>query len=377
MKIAIVTLPLNTNYGGVLQAYALKTVLESMGHDVTVLDPKTKIWKPVWWKAPFIYLKRAIVRLFKGRSGPEVFRESRLSRELPMVSEAVRAFVMNKVKVRVIKNYNVIKEGEYDAFVVGSDQVWRPSYLGNIYDRFLEFTSGWNVKRVAYAASFGTTELEYEYTQLEKCSKLLEGFCGVSVREESALKICDEWFDCSSAVHVLDPVMLLPSSHYVVLAAGHDVAEYQGKVLSYILDKSVYKYNLVHFACHALGKDYEDVSVLPADKNIPLNDRIMKPLEQWIGAFAASDFVVTDSFHGCVLALLFHKPFLALGNKTRGQTRLDSLLTMFELEGRLVEAIDPDDDGKDWLTDINWERVDEILHTKVQESQTFLYDSLN
>ena len=130
-------------------------------------------------------------------------------------------------------------------------------------------------------------------------------------------------------------------------------------------------------ALDALEKDYEDVSVYPTDRNIPLNDRIMRPLQQWLGAFAASDFVVTDSFHGCVLSILFHKPFLALGNRSRGQTRMESLLKMFELEGRLVEAIDPDDDGKDWLTNVDWERVDEILQIKVKDSLSFLNESLN
>lgn len=32
MRIGILTLPLHNNYGGILQAYALQTVLERMGH---------------------------------------------------------------------------------------------------------------------------------------------------------------------------------------------------------------------------------------------------------------------------------------------------------------------------------------------------------
>ena len=77
MKTAIVTLPLHTNYGGLLQAYALKTALESMGHEVTVLDLKDKMPFPKGLKAPFIYANRALKKLLKGSSGPEVFREKR------------------------------------------------------------------------------------------------------------------------------------------------------------------------------------------------------------------------------------------------------------------------------------------------------------
>ena len=60
MKIAIVTLPLHTNYGGILQAYALKLYLEHLGHEVTVLDMKDKMPLPKWWKAPFVYARRWI-----------------------------------------------------------------------------------------------------------------------------------------------------------------------------------------------------------------------------------------------------------------------------------------------------------------------------
>ena len=60
MRIGILTLPLHTNYGGILQAYALQTVLERMGHDVKVLDKPFKLQLLPWWKRPYSYTKRAI-----------------------------------------------------------------------------------------------------------------------------------------------------------------------------------------------------------------------------------------------------------------------------------------------------------------------------
>jgi len=44
--------------------------------------------------------------------------------------------------------------------------------------------------------------------------------------------------------------------------------------------------------------------------------------------------VVTDSFHACVFSILFHKPFIVVGNKGRGLARIKSLLKMFGLEER-------------------------------------------
>ena len=376
MKIGVVTLPLHTNYGGILQAYALKSVMSSMGHDVTVFDLEDKIWFPKWWKAPLIYMKRGLFRAVKGKKGPEVFREYRLRREYPVVSSHVSQFVDRQIAPRLLSGYGQIKEGEYDAFVVGSDQVWRPCNFDRVQDAFLEFASGWNVRRLSYAASFGTSDLEYEYMQLEDCSKLLADFDAVSVREDSAVKICDEWFDCENAVHVLDPVMLLTADQYRELAGPAASHKAKGKIAIYILDRSKSKSGIVDFVTRCTGKEVADISVYPKDRSIPLNDRIVPPMEEWISAFDDADFVVTDSFHGCVMSILFHKPFLVASNHGRGLSRILSLLDMFGLGSRHVDGIDPDDDGEGWLMDIDWDSVDAVLEQWRGKSIGFLKNAL-
>ena len=69
MKTAVITLPLHTNYGGILQAYALKCVLEGMGHEAVVVDRKDKMPLPVWYKAPFVYASRALKKMLKPGAG--------------------------------------------------------------------------------------------------------------------------------------------------------------------------------------------------------------------------------------------------------------------------------------------------------------------
>ena len=169
MKIAIVTLPLHTNYGGLLQAFALKSCLQEMGYEVTVLDRAEKMPTPKGLKAPLVYARRMLTRLLKGDSAPEVFREKRFGKELPIVGAATAAFIDKQISPRVLNSFREIRKGEYDAFVVGSDQVWRPRYFPGIEDAFLAFAKGWDVKRVAYAASFGTDELEYGSAAGEMC----------------------------------------------------------------------------------------------------------------------------------------------------------------------------------------------------------------
>jgi hypothetical protein len=172
MKVAIVTLPLHTNYGGLLQAYALKETLSQLGHEVTVLDREEKMPAPSGVKAPLIYARRLVQRMLKGDAAIEVFREKRFKEELPVVSANTAAFVDKYINPRTVRSFSQIQQGEYDAYVVGSDQVWRPRYFPGVQDAFLAFTRNWDVKRVAYAASFGTSELEYESDLLGRCVDL-------------------------------------------------------------------------------------------------------------------------------------------------------------------------------------------------------------
>lgn len=367
MKIAVVTLPLHTNYGGLLQAYALKAVLESLGHSADVLDLYEKMPVPRGLKAPFIYLSRTVRRVLKGKNGPEVFRELRYRRELPRRSELTSKFVDAYIRPRMLRCYEDVKEGEYDAFVVGSDQVWRPLYFNCIHNAFLKFTAGWDVKRLSYAASFGTDQLEYGYTQLEECAGLLAEFDAVSVREDSAVGMCAEWLDCDRAVHVLDPVMLADVAKYRFMAASAEEHPALGRIMTYILDPSNEKSHVLGFVRKITGMETYSLDL---SGTVP-------PVELWLAGFADSDFVVTDSFHGCVLAIMMHKRFIAVGNGRRGMARLNSLLSMFGLDQRLVHGIDPEDDGEFFLSEPDWGHVDTVLEEMKSASLKFVEDALN
>ena len=353
MRVAIITLPLHTNYGGILQAYALKKSIEALGHSAEVIDRRCKMVLTPSWKMPLVYLKRVLLNLKPG--GPEIFRERRILREFPIVSAELSGFVADDISPRLIDSYTEIGPEDYDALVVGSDQVWRPKYFGKIEDAFLDFASLWDVRRVAYAASFGTDHLEYEYEQLYKCSSLLSSFDAVSVREATAVQMCDEWFDREDAVHVLDPVMLLTADHYASLAGLASARPCKGKILSYVLDADKSKKYILERVEAWLGAESHNAYVADRDRNVPLEKRLVPSIQQWLSCFADAEFVVTDSFHGCVLSVLFHKPFIALANPGRGMSRILSLLETLGLDDRIVQGLDPDDDGEYYLSGIDWE----------------------
>lgn len=338
MRIAILTLRFHTNFGGILQAYALQTVLERMGHQVTVLD---KVRKKPRVDIPFIIkIKRAILKyiLFQHiPDSPQIFAYKIECAQ----NKNTWAFVDKKLHRRGVNNYNDIKETDYDAFVVGSDQVWRPKYFaGNtpstptIVNAFLAFTNGWNIKRIVYAASFGTEDNEYTDNELKECRDLIKNFDAVSVREISGKKMCEEYFGVK-AKHVLDPTFLLQKTDYNKLCMKRKVRN-GGQILVYILDDTEEKQRLVTNISSILDKKTFKVNADVDNSSAPLKKRIQYPVEQWLAGFRDADYVITDSFHACVFSIIYGKPFIVYGNKERGLSRFTSLLSTFALEDRLI-----------------------------------------
>ena len=147
MRIGILTLPLRTNYGGILQAYALQTVLERMGHEVSVITTPNKAKLPVW-KWPYSYPKRMIRKYILGRN-EHVFFESYYNRVYPIVGQHTLQFIDKYIHYFEVGKLLDLKENNFDAFVVGSDQVWRPMYYPTkIENAYLDFARDWNDKRL-------------------------------------------------------------------------------------------------------------------------------------------------------------------------------------------------------------------------------------
>lgn len=373
MKIGILTLPLHTNYGGILQAYALMKVLSDMGHDVTLLDKERKN-VGVSWKLPLLIIYRLIKKYVLKKHNVFILSEAKSKKEYPIISQYTQVFIERNISSRLLlPSLLSIKEEDFDAIVVGSDQIWRPKYYPEIENAFLAFTKGWNIKRIAYAPSFGTNNWEYTTTQTVKCGNLLKDFHAVSVREKSAISLCTSNFTVTP-VHVLDPTMLLNKEDYL------KVSNYEGRrnrgVLTYILDETVDTTRLVKEVSNVYDWPIFRTNSRTEDKSAPLNERIAPPVEEWINGFADADFVITDSFHACVFSILFNKPFLVFGNKSRGLARFSSLLSIFDLENRLVLSYDKTVLEKT-KGEINWKKVNDILDFQRKKSLNFLTSALN
>ena len=374
MKIGILTLRLHNNYGGILQAYALQKVLQQMGHDATLIDKSRFIKLPFFKKYPS-YFKRLIKNVLFD-SNLVVRWDKKYNDDMNVISINTYPFILKHIKrIEANNNYSNIKQDDFDAFVVGSDQVWRPMYFGQaiIPCAYLSFAKEWNVKRISYAASLGTEDWEYTEEQTTECKELIKLFDAVSVRESSAVELCKKHFD-TSAMHVLDPTMLLDASDYIKLFEDENTAQSPGSLMCYILDENKEKQEVVscieqtlHLKSFSVNSKYEVADA-------PLEERTQPPVEAWLRGFNDAEFVITDSFHACVFSILFEKPFIVYGNKNRGMARFHSLLSIFGLENRLIT--NSEDALRVINEPINWEAVNAKKKEWQEKSYNFLKKNL-
>lgn len=365
MKIAIITLPLHTNYGGLLQAYALQTVLERMGHRATVIDKKE--FSIGLYIPPQRVLDR-LKRRFLQHEDCYVLYERKMKKLAPVIRQHTNRFIQSNIysiKVRSLKN---LKKGQFDAFVVGSDQIWRPVFVPQIEQAYLEFTKGWDVLRVAYAPSFGVDTIEYSPEQIRKCKEAIARFKGVSVREKSGVDLCQRYFGVE-AKWVLDPTFLLSKDDYMALVQKAQTPCSEGSLFCYVLDESA----AIRQTIKTLAEEKQlrpfYLNAFSGNKKVAVEMRVQPPVEQWLRAFADAEFVVTDSFHACVFSILFHKPFVVCANQGRGVSRLHSLLSVFGLANRFLTNQEL---SSEVLSPIDWDDVDRRLDTYRKDSQAFL-----
>lgn len=341
MKIGIVTLPLHFNYGGILQAYALQETLQKLGHTSYVIRFSSKSAKN--------YIKSFLYSL-----------------------SSISQFIDKYIRFENLHEPFTISEltsKKYDALIVGSDQVWRPSMgidrKANVNRYFLRTIGNGKFRKIAYAASFGVDSLDFTDDEKILAKDLIKDFMCVSVREESGLSLCTN-LDRTDACQVLDPTMLLTKNEYSKFIIDSPFKSNNKHCFVYLLDYAETKNQEM---VKALLPAFAEVLHAKVERNTLkkyLNSNLT--IQDWLSSIYYSDLVITDSFHGCVFSILFHKDFYVMRNDIGGNTRINSLLSLFSLEDRLI--------GKNLVNNastINWELVEK----KLQLMRNFSIDFLN
>jgi len=366
MNIAILTLPLSANnYGGIMQNYALQTVLKQMGHSPCTIDYDLHL--PLYIKVISI-IHRAIRKY--------VFRENIILRTWQTKEERDRIYRLNN---QFVERYiNIVRvdslhsienlSHQYDAIIVGSDQVWRRSYIRKYYRYF--FLGFRHKKKVAYGASFGCEEWPYTQRETHLIKRYVGQIAYLSVREQSGRELCTAHLGVCPLV-VLDPVLLLSESHYKALLSSSltDISgtSYSGRLVTYFLDPNDEKEQITRNISLYLG--FYTYTLMPSSGSIGI--------EKWLEGLHGADCVLTDSYHGVLFSILFHKQFLVFLNRERGIARFSQILSQLDILDRIISESDSVEVIATKMSQkLNWDHIETLLDVARGQSFDFIRKSI-
>lgn len=355
-KVGVITFHDYDNYGAVLQSYALQQCLKRLGAEPEVIDYKCEYisnpfqLKRLKNKGLFNYIYGAVgyVCYLPRRVKFNKFRKN-ISYGKPVNSKTIGSI-----------------DGEYDIFITGSDQVW--DYHLTDFDKayFLDFvTKG---KKCSYAASIGEHLPEGNYR--EQYAELLEKFDHILMREEYGAEVVQQLID-EKPECACDPTLLLTGEEWEKLMPPSTAKK--DYILVYQLGINPSFVNFVKRLKEKTGLNVVYVP-FPLVGLVGCAPQISAGPEEWLRFFKDAKYVVTDSFHGTVFSLLFHKPFFVKVDGHHVNKRVKEFLTRLGLTERIIQG-DLTDEAL--AQEIDYERVDKMLQDIREDSMKKLLEIIS
>lgn len=346
-RIGIVTITGSiVNYGNQLQNYAVQKVLQKMEYNAeTIYDVR-------WVKNPILlwsYWKSIIHLVTRYKYSPVKHKKS------------LRFFFWNRkyIKHSPIVIHSIDDEQKllciYDGFVVGSDQIWGPTYISEL--AFLDFAP--KNLRVAYCPSFGISDLPND--KKAYYSKSLNTFSALSVRENQGREIIKDLIGREASV-LIDPTMMLDKQEWDKIAVSSPMKEF---ILVYLLGESSITYeNYIYDIAKKNNLEIIDLTNHPKFS-------ASNPSE-FIGLIRESQMVITDSFHGAVFSLLYHKDLVLLDRigSFDMSSRMQTLWDKFQIKPQKII------NGIYEVKNTNWCEFEYILEEEREKASSFLSTSI-
>ncbi len=320
-----------SNYGALLTAYAIQTLINKFGYSTLLIDNSYK--------------------------HNELISEN-------FAKNFEQHHLKTSSKISLYKDFNSLNQ-KSNIFITGSDQILRPIAARERLSQYLQDFVSINSKKITMAASFAVdkkTLLEETNSQtLENMKLSLKSFDFISVREKSGVEICKDLFDVD-AEWIIDPVFIMNKSNYDELIKN-STQDFSNKIVSYVLDpnkeyEKVYKYLEKKYNKKILKTAYSNTSV-----------------ENWLASIKNCEFLITDSFHGMCFAIIFNKPFICITNQKRGATRFESILEMLNIENQCINNINEIYE-KDCIFNVDYEKVNQRIEEERQRGLDFLKKAL-
>lgn len=367
MRIGILTFHAAYNYGSMLQAWALQSVLQNLGHEVKIINYRNPKQKRMYRK-PFcsfkpIYLLGDLNQLRKyGKD--YINRRNRWNK--------FERFMYENMDLTEEYNYNTWNDTKknFDIIITGSDQIWNLNAY-DFDDVYLGSGIQDDIKLIAYAPSLGPSA---EKNNVEIFKKFLQKYSHISTREDSSIRYLISNDIYKKVERVLDPTMLLDFKSYssfirVPYPSKEPFAYYYTPgIHSQILKKGIDISNRLSLPIK-IDSGYFNVKDSDSSTCSFITDG--GPAE-FLSYIYHSQVVIGASFHLIVFAILMHKDFYCINGDI--DERLNTLLSILDLKDRIVslkESIALD------LNQIDWEKVDTKLKEERNKSYKYLIESIN
>lgn len=371
----------HTNYGTSLVGYALIKKLQTLGYDVEVINYVKQL--------SFVDKVKWMINAFRCDGGKIVMDRIKGKNDLKKLPEyaanikirtvAVEAFKERKF-IPIFKDYRgyvALHEGSknYDAVVVGSDQVWTPLSLPTKFFNLLFVDE--KVRKVAYASSFGVSEIPA--FQRKATGGYLDRFYRIGVREVKGKEIVDN-LSHQKATVVADPTMLLSPEEWMEEIKDSKVKETEPYIFCYFLGTNMEAREAARQLKAATG--YKIITLRHMDEYVPSDEQFgdeapyaVDP-NDFLKYISGAAYVLTDSFHCSAFSIQFKRKFMTFYrfkslSKGSRNSRIDSLLGIFGLQDRLYQG-----DVMKVRGNIDYVKVHEILKDYRETSIAFLKEAL-
>ena len=370
MKIGILTFHSAHNYGAMLQAYALETIIEDLKHDVEFINfiPENEYIRKS--KKNFLSVNKAFI----ARNIYSKFFKKSINQRNKMFDdfgrEYLKVFPVEK-RIREFEVESIAKK--YDALVCGSDQIW--SRNKKLYDRsdvfYLNFP--YDGKKISYSASFGDS-LKDDEKEIYEMVTYLKKFDYISVREQEARQYLKKGGIDASVC--LDPTLLLNQARWESLSPKPSVNEEY--ILYYSVNSRKYSISMAQKISKMTGLKVIELNPHPKSWNSGFKKQYSSGPKEFLGYIKHAKYVVTNSFHGTAFSIIFNKPFISVFDESNGkmirENRKANLLEAVGLES-CMKVISSEVDLL-LIENIDWKSVKNKLDDMVKKSIEYLTHSL-
>ena len=332
-NVAIVTLYGNNNYGNKLQNFALQEIIRRYNINVVTIKNTTDLCNKDLFVIRLIYY---YIKLFihKIILNDDKYTDNEFNKNIQRTNSFLR-FDKKINKTKKYFNYFRCLKYNFDIYIVGSDQVWNPDFGLKDFG-LLNFIKN-NDKKFSYSASIGTSNIPDKLKH--KYIHSLKKFKYISVREYKAKELIEQLTGRDDISVLVDPTMLLSTKEWDLISKRPrqiNSLKRNKYILNYFLgDISEDKKKEIKRIANE--NDLEIINLM--DKNDPFYT--CGPSE-FLYLEKNAFLICTDSFHSCVFALLYNRPFVLFERDQQGvsnmNSRIETLFKIFKLKNRIFNG---------------------------------------